>query len=94
MACHHVGGFVIVRLPGGEKLPLVLSDTAPAFSPDGATIAYGWNWRLHVMDLVTRQRRTSTDLVSPITGLCFGGDGALFTELADGSVVEWDAGAL
>ncbi len=41
------------------------------------------------MDVATQHKVRTDDLTSPITGACYGRDGALFTELADGTVIEW-----
>ena len=89
VALHHTNGFMVVKLPDGESETLVLADTAPAFSPDGRSLAYGRDWRLCVMDLATRAIIRTGELTSPVTGACYGRDGALFTELADGTVIEW-----
>lgn len=76
-----------IRRYGEASLPI--ASEFPTSPPDGKTIAYGWNWRLCLMDAATRHKVTTNELTSPIKGLCYGRDGALFTELADGTVIEW-----
>ncbi|HEU0029873.1 MAG TPA: hypothetical protein VFQ53_04515 [Kofleriaceae bacterium] len=93
VVCWLSPGFAIVRDTGDIAFETA-DGTPPAFSPDGTTIAYGHDGRLHTHDLVTHEARASDPLVSRIRALTFALDGALFTETEDGRVTEWNPAAL